>query len=137
MRASVRRFVERRAKGRCEYCQVNQADRAFPYHVEHIIARQHEGSESPSNLCYACREYNAAKGPNLAGYWRGQIVPLFNPRRQKWERHFRWNGPRLIGRTRVGKVTIKVLDMNSRLRLELRAYLISDGRFPPQDDEDK
>jgi hypothetical protein len=131
MRLSVRRFVERRARGCCEYCQVSQIDRAYPYHIEHIIARQHDGSDAVSNLCYACRECNAAKGPNLAGYWRGQIVPLFNPRRQRWNRHFRWKGPRLVGRTLVGKITIKVLDMNNPDRLALRAFLIAQDRFPP------
>ncbi len=37
----------------------------------------------------------------------------------------------MIGRTLVGKVTIKVLGINDRDRLKLRALLIANGTFPP------
>ena len=39
-------------------------------------------------------------------------MPLFNPRRQKWDRHFRWDGPLLVGRTAIGRTTIRVLQIN-------------------------
>jgi hypothetical protein len=41
------------------------------------------------------------------------VTKLFNPRRHKWERHFRWNDPFLEGRTAVGRTTIAVLAMNA------------------------
>lgn len=133
--ATTRRLVARRARNRCEYCHIHQDDDEFyTFHVEHPIARQHGGSSRLANLCLACRECNLAKGTNIASYWRGRIVPLFNPRRQIWKRHFRWEGPKLIGKTLAGKVTVKILNINGQSRLALRALLIADGRFPPDAD---
>jgi hypothetical protein len=131
----LRRLAAQRARGRCEYCRIHQDDdELFAFHVDHIVARQHSGSNALSNLCFSCRECNFAKGTNLAGFWHGQIVPLYNPRRQSWLRHFRWRRPRLIGRTLVGKVTIKVLGINEPDRVDLRAFLIAAERFPPIED---
>lgn len=73
------------------------------------------------------------KGPNLAGLdpRTGKIVPLFNPRRQLWRRHFRFAGARIAGRTQIGRATVVVLAMNAPDRVELRAALIAAGVFPP------
>src|SRR6266446_5755115 len=104
--AETRALVWRRAGGRCEYCQIHQDDFDFyAFHIEHIIPRQHGGSDDAENLCLACPECNSAKGTNLTGLLEGKIVPLFHPRRQVWSRHFRWEGLRLVGKTRAGKVT--------------------------------
>jgi hypothetical protein len=129
--AATRAMVRRRAKRRCEYCQVHEDDDDFfTFHVEHILSRQHGGSDDPENLCLACRECNAAKGPNLTGLLEGKIVPLFHPRRQVWARHFRWQGVFLVGKTRAGKVTIQVLNMNAPARVMVRHNLFAEGRFP-------
>ena len=53
-----------------------------------------------------------------------------HPRRMKWEKHFAWDGPILIGRTDVGRVTISLLNINDPLRVELRKGLIEEGLFP-------
>jgi hypothetical protein len=58
------------------------------------------------------------------------LAPLFNPRRHRWERHFHWEGPYLVGRTAIGRVTIEVLKINAALRIELREELIEEGLFP-------
>jgi hypothetical protein len=135
MDAALRALVWKRAKGRCEYCRVHQDDADFlTFHVEHIWAVQHKGLDSPRNLCLACSECNWSKGPNLSGLLKGEVVPLFNPRRQRWGRHFRWKGPILIGKTRSGKVTVKVLNINDPARVMLRQNLFDEGRFPPEDD---
>jgi len=59
------------------------------------------------------------------------LTPLFNPRRHKWARHFRWQGAYLIGRTPVGRVTVALLHINDEYRVELREGLIEEGVFPP------
>jgi hypothetical protein len=59
-------------------------------------------------------------------------MPLFNPRRQKWARHFRWRGAILVGRTPVGRATVMLLKMNDHARVELRKVLIEEAVFPPQ-----
>jgi hypothetical protein len=132
MKESVRRRVAQRAQGRCEYCQIHEDDdEHFSFHVEHVIAQQHHQDDRTSNLCYSRRECNFSKGTNLAGFIGGRIIPLFNPRRQLWRKHFRWVGPRLVGRTQIGKVTINVLRINDAQRIKTRESLIAEGRFPP------
>lgn len=133
MDASTRNLVRRRARRCCEYCQLHEEeDPLFAFHVEHIIARQHGGADSPSNLALACEQDNLHKGPNLTGIdpVTKKLSRLFNPRRHKWSRHFRWDGPVLIGRTAIGRATVAVLGMNLPQRIALREELIAAGRFP-------
>jgi hypothetical protein len=104
------------------------------FEIDHIVAEQHGGKTVANNLALACFADNHHKGPNLAG-----IDPksrkrtwLFNPRRHKWTRHFRWDGPVMVGRTAVGRATIVVLGINLAHRIRHRAQLIAEGVFPPQ-----
>ena len=87
------------------------------------------------NLAYACLHCNRHKGPNVSGIERRgrrtRLVPLFNPRRHKWDRHFRWNGPQLVGRTVIGRVTVVVLAINDPLRVAFRMALLEEGHFKP------
>ncbi|HEX4793556.1 MAG TPA: HNH endonuclease [Humisphaera sp.] len=131
----LRALVLRRAKGRCEYCRIHQSDVDFPvFHVEHVIPHKHGGSNKSANLCLACPECNFAKGPNVAGLINGKLFPLFHPRRQLWKQHFRWQGAMVVGTTKVGAVTVRVLNMNSTARLKLRRSLMDEQRFPPLED---
>jgi len=61
------------------------------------------------------------------------LTRLFNPRRQRWGRHFRWDGARIVGRTAVGRVTVDVLNLNHGPIVELRAVLIEEGLLVPED----
>ena len=55
MDAATRSLVRSRAGDRCEYCGRLQSDApALRFHVEHIKARQHDGSDDLSNLALAC-----------------------------------------------------------------------------------
>jgi hypothetical protein len=87
-----------------------------------------------ANLAFACLRCNKHKGTDLAGIDYAtsstRLVRLFNPRRHKWERHFRWDGPRLVGCTAIGRVTLYVLEMNDADRIALREQLIAEGAFP-------
>jgi HNH endonuclease len=100
----------------------------FRFHVEHIIAEQHGRRDHPDNLALACHHCNHHKGTNLSGIDRrtGNVVRLFHPRRQKWQRHFRLLGTRVIGRTQCGRATVTLLEMNRRDRVELRKGLLSE-----------
>jgi hypothetical protein len=60
-----------------------------------------------------------------------KIVPLFNPRRHMWLRHFRWDGPLLAGLTPAGRATVAVLEINLPHRVAFRQGLIDEGVFPP------
>jgi hypothetical protein len=125
--------VRERAGGICEYCQMPQEYDDLPFQIEHVIAQQHAGPTRLTNLALACAACNKYKGPNLAGIdsRTRRLVPLFHPRRMKWVRHFRWDGPVLIGRTPTGRATITVLGINRDFRVRPRAELINEGVFPP------
>jgi hypothetical protein len=131
MDAATRRLVRERAHCRCEYCRIHEDDEPLSFHVEHIVARKHGGNDVPANLAWSCHSCNLAKGSNLSGYVDGRVVPLFHPRRLKWKRHFRWAGPVLVGKTRCGRATIQVLNMNHPDRVKLRKILIAAETFPP------
>jgi hypothetical protein len=134
MDAATQEAVRRRAGHRCEYCRVHQADDPlFPFHVEHIVAKQHGGRDALGNLALACQEDNLHKGPNLTGIdpVTKRVTRLFNPRRHQWAWHFRWEGPILVGRTAIGRTTVYVLGMNLPHRVTLREALIAARRFPP------
>ncbi len=81
----------------------------------------------------ACWYCNTFKGPDLSGLdpTTRKLTRLFNPRRHKWDRHFRYDGPVLIGRTAIGRTTIQVLQINCDEQLMLRESLITEGVFPP------
>lgn len=132
MDAATRQLVRQRAGDRCEFCYLPQAFVPVTFHVEHIIPKQHGGSDDADSLCYACNRCNWHKGPNLTGIDSdtGQIVPLFNPRRQSWQDHFAWHGAIIIGLTPTGRATVQVLQMNAPRRLRLRSRLRARGLLP-------
>jgi hypothetical protein len=134
MDETLRELVWQRAGHRCEYCRLHQDQESLPrFQIEHITARQHGGTDAASNLALACHHCNLHKGPNLTGIdpKTKKIVRLFHPRRHKWQRHFAWDGPRLAGRTAIGRATVVVLAMNDVQRVALREGLIEEGTFPP------
>ncbi len=125
MDANVRRLVRERAHQRCEYCRLAEAYVYIPHHIDHIRPKQHGGDDSLANLALACQGCNLKKGTNLAGIdpESGAMVALFNPREQTWSEHFAFQGALIVGTTPVGRVTVQVLDMNSRGRIKIREDL--------------
>ena len=126
MDAATRSLVRVRAGNLCEYCHIHQDEESFArYQIEHIIAKQHGGLDDEINLALACPHCNCNKGPNLCGFdtLEGKIIPLFHPRLQKWDEHFELQGSFVFGRTVVGRITVRVLKMNHRDRIELRKRL--------------
>lgn len=123
MNASTRAMVRARACNRCEYCQTHQDDSPLAsLHIEHIRPIKHGGTDDDSNLCLACIDCNLHKGPNLTGVDpdTDQITILYHPRQQAWPDHFAWDGCYIVGKTDVGRATIRVMCMNSDEQLELR-----------------
>lgn len=132
MDAATRDFVRQRAADRCEYCHIPQAATPFiPFHVEHIIARQHvnEGHDDRSGLSYACDRCNAFKGPNLSSIdpQTGDKVDVFNPRTDDWSDNFAISRGMIIGLTPIGRATARLLNMNDSRRVELRLQWLEEG----------
>jgi hypothetical protein len=103
----------------------------LPFHVEHVIARQHGGNDELPNLCWSCSRCNLYKGPNIAGLDRvtDNLTALYNPREQAWNSHFALQNSHIIGTTDVGRTTAQLLHMNDSERVELRRDLLVRGVF--------
>ena len=134
MDRKLKDLVWDRAASRCEYCLMPQACDNFTHEIDHVIARKHRGPMTAGNLALACFPCNNHKGTNLSGIdpATGKLIRLFHPRRHRWALHFRWDGPFLVGRTAVGRVTVAVLEVNDPERLWLRNKILADGVFPPK-----
>jgi len=129
MDASTRQLVRERAGLRCEYCRMPERHSALRFHIEHILPRQHGGTDAVENLALACPECNLRKGPNLTGIDpdTGVVTRLFRPRTGRWEEHFARDGATISGRTPEGRTTVWLLEFNSQDRLRWRQLLIDCG----------
>lgn len=131
-REELRRVICARAAGRCEYCRIPELRPLLQrFHVEHVIARNHGGTDNLDNLAWACQRCNELKGPNLGSIDPDsrQKVWLFHPRQNVWEDHFEIQGLRIEGRTPVGRTTAWLLELNSEERLKWRRYLTVRGLY--------
>ena len=133
MKVALEKLVWDRAGHCCEYCQMPQEFDELTFEIDHIIPQKHRGKTSFSNLALSCFPCNKHKLSDLSGIdpKTRRISRIYHPRRMVWSRHFRWDGPWLVGRTAVGRATIVTLDINAPLRVRLRNELIANGEFPP------
>ena len=130
--ATLRRLVFERAAGRCEYCLLPQAVAAHRHEPDHVVPRQHDGQTKAGNLALACIRCNRYKGANVGSFdpETGGLVPLYNPRTETWQDHFRLDGPIIRPLTPQGRVTVKILRLNDAPRVEERKQLIAAGLYP-------
>jgi len=129
---SLRRLVQARAHGRCEYCLIHEDDAHFPHQPDHVIAQKHRGPTHEDNLAWACYLCNLLKGSDLASVdiETGQIVRLFNPRSDRWAEHFRLEDGEIVPSTPIGRVTEYLLQFNQPQSVQERRWLIEAGRYP-------
>jgi hypothetical protein len=132
MDATLAALVRERACSRCEYCRLPEAFLAIPFEIDHILAQKHGGPTRQENLALSCFYCNSHKGPNIAGVdpASDRIVRLFHPRRDRWSRHFEWDGATLRGKTAIGRATIAVLSINNPDAITVREALMEEGVFP-------
>jgi hypothetical protein len=66
----------------------------------------------------------------------GRRVRLFNPRLQRWSRHFAWSddGTQVIGRTPTGRASVVAIQLNNLIAVLVRRSWVSAGWHPPHDD---
>lgn len=132
MEPAIRNEVRQRAGNRCEYCRLRQEDEEEnPFHIEHIIAQQHGGTDALENLALACSWCNAVKGPNLSSIDpdSGELTRLYHPRKDRWADHFRREGPYILGLTAVGRTTAWLLRFNDTDNLNQRHLLLELGEL--------
>ena len=126
--------VAERAAHRCEYCQAPEAIFNFPFEVEHIVPPGRGGADDESNLALSCRSCNLYKSDHLEAVdpATGSIRPLFNPRQNRWEEHFRvdYGSGTLTGLTEIGRATIDRLRMNRPPQMAARRQWLRFRLFP-------
>jgi hypothetical protein len=130
----LRPRIRKRAKNRCEYCHYPQIACYAPFHFDHFLPHSHGGTTHFGNLVFACPNCNGAKHAKIdaADPTTGLRVPLFNPRVDVWEEHFRWsaNGLKILGKTPIGRATVRTLRFNRRGVAVLRSMLMELGLHP-------
>jgi HNH endonuclease len=124
---SVREKVRERAEKRCEYCRKPEEAADYPHHVDHIIPLRHGGSSALDNLAWACFQCNTAKIRDIASFdlETRQLVLFYNPRTQKWNDYFEMDGAIINGKTPIGRVTVRLLQMNTPSQVGTRQRLIN------------
>ena len=131
----LRRRVAERARWRCEYCLSPAEFSTQPFEGDHIIPRSKGGPTTADNLALSCG-CNSYKGQSTHAHdpVTGRQVPLFNPRRQRWRRHFAWSADFLfiLGRTATGRATVEALHLNRLELINLRRLLLRAGEHPPE-----
>lgn len=127
----IRVHVSTRAQGRCEYCRLPERETLHPHQIDHVIPRQHGGSDAEDNLALCCIVCNRYKGPNLATLDQetGELVSFFHPRRHRWETHFHLDNGNIIGLTPEGKATAFIFRFNDDVRVAQRQALTHQGRY--------
>ena len=132
--SGLRRFVAARADHLCEYCLIHAENTYLGGHIDHVISEKHGGKTQEDNLAFACIYCNLHKGSDIASIVpeTGELVPLFNPRKDRWGDHFHLapDGITILPLTPVGEVTVRVLQFNESPRLLERKALQEKGRYP-------
>jgi hypothetical protein len=125
----LRQQVFERAHGRCEYCLIPEHVTLAPHQVDHIVALKHSGLTEPENLALSCTLCNKHKGSDLASLdpQTSAVVPLFNPRRDTWSDHFGIEDGLIVPLTPMGRVTVRLLRLNTTERVEERRLMLLAG----------
>jgi hypothetical protein len=100
--------------------------------VDHVVSEKHGGPTASENLALACAVCNRQKGSDIGSIDKatGQYIRLFNPRTDVWCDHFRLVGVRIAWKTPVGEATVRLLKLNSPMRIEERGILKREGKYP-------
>ena len=135
MDIALAQSVRMRAGNRCEYCRISAAHYRTVFHVDHVIGVKHGVPTAFDNLALACLHCNLHKGTDIASLdpATGALTPLFNPRINSWSDHFGWSGPFIAARTGIGRVTMRLLQLNNSLFVAVRESLSGEGMWPPPD----
>lgn len=134
---SLRAQIEQSDRGRCCYCQTQEANSGIPLSFDHILPRSKGGRTTFENVCLACRTCNEFKSNLTAGtdLLTGESMALFNPRLQTWADHFAWSedGTKVEGLTATGRATVLTLQMNHAAIVAARRRWVVNGWHPPTD----
>jgi HNH endonuclease len=135
--------IRQRANFLCEYCHSSEEASASLFTLDHVVPQSLGGDDLEDNLALAChrcngRRYNFTEGVDSQ---TNTLVPLFNPRKDRWLEHFIWStdGYNILGITPIGRATVNRLDLNDDFHDDssiqrARRLWIRGGWHPPTDD---
>jgi hypothetical protein len=114
--------VVARASERCEYCLLSQSGQEAQFHIDHVIPVAANGVTTYENLAVACVSCSLRKGARrlVPDPISGEMVPVFNPRTEKWQDHFEMRESQILGRTSMGRATVAALAMNRPVAVAIR-----------------
>jgi hypothetical protein len=129
--AGMRRQVQSRALGRCEYCLLPEKYSVVSHEVDHILAVKHGGLTEGMNLAWCCFACNRYKGSDISSIdpLTGNTERLYNPRRDRWDEHFRLVSGHIQPLTAVGRVTARLPRFNTPAGVEVRLKIEKAGLF--------
>lgn len=132
---ALREQVATDARHRCGYCLTSAQVIGAPMEIDHLIPESLGGPTSRENLWLACSFCNDHKGNRIAALdaQSGELVRLYDPRRQPWNEHFAWGAEKelVLGKTPVGRATVAALRLNRAELVEARRAWIIVGWHPP------
>jgi len=133
--AELRQQVSVRAGGCCAYCRSQARYATQSFSVEHILPRVQGGATTLDNLALACQGCNNHTYDNVAvpDPVSVQRVPLYHPRRDRWDTHFAWSDDftLMIGLSPTGRATVETVHLNCDGVVNLRRLRYAIGQHPP------
>ena len=134
---ALRNRVAAQAGHRCGYCRTSTFLVGTAFEIDHIVPESLGGRTEEENLWLACPTCNGHKSNRIAATdpATGEVVRLFDPRRQEWSEHFMWttSGDEIIGITPTGRATLEALQLNRPVLVYARWLWVKWGRHPPED----
>ena len=126
--------VALRARRRCEYCRAPEDIFNFHFEIDHIFPGTLGGTNDLDNLALACPACHLYKSNALTGFdtVTQTDAPLFHPRRETWDNHFRLNtqNGNIEGATSTGRATVSRLQINHPDQIEARLLWMQLNLFP-------
>lgn len=136
MNDNDRLLLRIRARHRCEYCLCPEDCNPDIFPADHVIPKAKGGIDDLINRALACWRCNGLKSyfTEALDPKTGELVPLYNPRKDVWADHFRWDESftLLLGISPIGRATVLKLQLNRAGVIKLRGILYKIGEHPAQ-----
>ncbi|NES98817.1 MAG: HNH endonuclease [Desertifilum sp. SIO1I2] len=133
----LREQIRASDRQRCCYCLTSEVNSGIPMTFDHILPVSKGGETNFENLCLACRSCNEFKSDTteVQDPVTDEIVPLYNPRTQRWIEHFYWSEDaiKIEEQTAIARVTIIALRMNNAVIRAARLRWAIALWHPPSD----
>jgi hypothetical protein len=112
---------------------MHQALQGATFHLEHILPQSRGGKFDAANLAWACPTCNLRKSDRTEAVdpQTGEKVAFFNPRRDAWSEHFRFQNYEIEALTSIGRATAAALNLNHPRRILIRQAEALFDLFPP------